>query len=76
MVTDPEFERFRKVIIQFAETHKVISVSTAIGSSMAGGSAIVATISGRVRRMLSSLDFILPYLHVGLHIVLHSGFHI
>ena len=44
MVTDPEFERFRKVIIQFAETHKVLSVSTAIGSSMAGGSAIVATI--------------------------------
>ena len=44
METDSEFEKFRKVIIQFAETPKVLSASTAISSTMAGEETIVATI--------------------------------
>ena len=44
MVTENDFEKFRKELKGFAETYNIKSVSTAIGSSMAGASTIVATI--------------------------------
>jgi hypothetical protein len=44
MVTGAKFERFRDEIKQFAETHNVVNVSTAIGGNMAGVDTIVATI--------------------------------
>jgi hypothetical protein len=44
IVTGNDFEKFRRELKQFAEAHKVVNVSTAIGSSMAEASTIVATI--------------------------------
>jgi hypothetical protein len=44
-ITEKDFEKFRNKVKQFAETHKVVNISTAIASgSIHGGNAITATI--------------------------------